>query len=791
MSTMHSRLLGCLMLGALLVSSSGTAAAGATNHAGQTRTMRGTALPALRHATLLRTVPATAPVDVVVSLKPRHPELLAAMAAASSGRPALSPQRIRRWFLPSASTVAGVSRYMRGQGFRRTAAHGLSLSFSGDADAVGRAFGVRLNTYRNTLSGRTFRAPDGAVELPADIASDVRSVSGLDTALQLQHQATASPALAAAAVTPTCAGPTNAKAAAPGSLLPADLAAAYGHDTLLANDHDGDGQGVGLVQFSTYKPSDIADFRACFGLDGPSATVIKNVPVNGGTSSHSGAIEVELDMEVVLSNAPGLDTLYVYRAPNNLSNLIAMLNRMAVDSQTTDLSVVSDSWGICEAALPVSIAQAESEALQLLAVNGVSFYTASGDFGSSGCFQPFGLTELVADDPASQPFATGVGGTTLGNPANPPGTAWSGSGGGVSMNWPMPSYQQGVGTPADAADGGAKCGNPGGNCRWVPDIALNANPNTGYIIKCSDVGCPAGQPWFPVGGTSAAAPLMAAITADANELSTANGGVNLGYANPCLYAAAGTSTFMDVVTGHNKLHNPNGYAAEAGFDLVTGLGSPEANAFAAMVQACGTHVPPAQAHSVLTATPSSAVTITPGKAVTIQGHLTVGGAPLANRAVYIELTQGSGGALITLLTDANGNFSRKLTTALKRNTRWQVFFPGSDTEEPAKSAPHAVYVRPTLGNTLSRHSMSAGQSVTVSGLSRPNLSGEVVALQIRLSTSSTWRTAGKVRVASNGRYGGILRIGTRGTWRLRWHYAGGKTKAFLEGTSDVESIAVH
>ncbi|MDX6534640.1 MAG: hypothetical protein QOF68_2384, partial [Gaiellales bacterium] len=147
---MRFRLLGCLLLGALLVSSSGTAAAGASrDDAGQTRVLRGTALPILRQATLLRTAPVTTPVDVVVSLKPRHPELLAQLAATSSGRPALSAERIRQWFLPTRATVGKVSQFMRAQGFSLTASDGLSLSFHGDAAAAGRAFNVQLGQYRN------------------------------------------------------------------------------------------------------------------------------------------------------------------------------------------------------------------------------------------------------------------------------------------------------------------------------------------------------------------------------------------------------------------------------------------------------------------------------------------------------------------------------------------------------------------------------------------------------------------------------------------------------------------
>jgi len=324
----------------------------------------------------------------------------------------------------------------------------------------------------------------------------------------------------------------------------------------------------------------------------------------------------------------------------------------------------------------------------------------------------------------------------------------------------------------------------------VPDVALNSNPSTGYIIKCTDAGCPRGVPWFPVGGTSPAEPLMAAITADANEYALANGGGYLGYANPCLYGA-GPGTFMDVTSGNNAFKVPGSYPAGPGFDLATGLGSPEANGFAAMVLACSTHGPAAQTPSVLTATtPKTPRSIRFGDVVTFQGNLTVGGAPMPSRAVYLELTQGPFIYLHKVMTDANGHWAKALSKALRRNTKWRVFFPGSDTERPAKSAPGAIYVRPTLTNAVGSHSIRQAQFVRVSGRSRPNMRGQRVALQIRRSTASTWRTAGLVPVRSDGTYRVSIRFGSTGTWRMRWHYAGGTNRAFLAATSPVQSVLV-
>ena len=123
-------------------------------------------------------------------------------------------------------------------------------------------------------------------------------------------------------------------------------------------------------------------------------------------------------------------------------------------------------------------------------------------------------------------------------------------------------------------------------CRQTPDVALDANPNTGYIIYCSVAasGCVTPQypnPWFTVGGTSGSAPLMAAIAADANSYSQAHAGTHarMGFANPFLYANAGT--FNDVQIGNNNIYSSTGnYFAKPGYDLATGLGSPDAMALA-------------------------------------------------------------------------------------------------------------------------------------------------------------------------------------------------------------------
>jgi YVTN family beta-propeller protein len=195
---------------------------------------------------------------------------------------------------------------------------------------------------------------------------------------------------------------------------------------------------------------------------------------------------------------------------------------------------------------------------------------------------------LAVDDPASQPGVTGVGGTDLQWPLSGPvesawdvpagaddaGTSTGAGGGGISSVFPMPSYQAGV---VNSESSGTPCGaGAGGYCREVPDVSASADPYNGYVIYY------AGS-WCVFGGTSAAAPLWAAVAALAV---TANGAVQpLGNINPDLYqfAAEGYRDFTDITTGDTDFTTTNGgdYTAGPGYDMATGLGSPEASALAA------------------------------------------------------------------------------------------------------------------------------------------------------------------------------------------------------------------
>jgi hypothetical protein len=215
------------------------------------------------------------------------------------------------------------------------------------------------------------------------------------------------------------------------------------------------------------------------------------------------------------------------------------------------------------------------------AVQGESVVAASGDNGSSDC----ATKALAVDDPGSQPYVTGVGGTTLQALGPPPSevtwnvsaTSSGASGGGVSSFHPMPSYQSNASSALHVIgkySSGAPCGAPtGGYCREVPDVAAVAAYTNSYLVYYD------GR-WENNGGTSAGTPLWAALFALA-DASRGCDGKSVGFANPALYEAAATSyssDLHDITSGTNddtNWGNTSGlYPAGVGYDMATGLGTP-------------------------------------------------------------------------------------------------------------------------------------------------------------------------------------------------------------------------
>ena len=332
---------------------------------------------------------------------------------------------------------------------------------------------------------------------------------------------------------------------------PAQLRHAYGFDQV---SNQGSGQVIGIVDAydDPNIESDFAVFNSKFGL--PACTTangcFRKVYGNGRkpAANANWSIEMALDVEWAHAIAPQAKIVLVEAASNSLSDLLAAVNTAV----SNGASVVSMSWTAGEFS-------SETRYDNSFLASGVTYLAASGDMGTGAAY------------PAASPFVVAVGGTSLyldsqGNYQSE--TAWSGSGGGLSAYEREPLYQATFGITAD----------PRGY-RGAPDVSYNANPGTGYAVYDS-YGFSGASGWFQVGGTSAGTPQWAALIAIANSTRAAARKSRLSSTNSALYSLAKahmSSDFYPVTQGTNGSCGV-WCTAVAGYDYVTGLGTPRASA---------------------------------------------------------------------------------------------------------------------------------------------------------------------------------------------------------------------
>jgi kumamolisin len=539
------------------------------------------------------TLSTSARIPILVALSPRDPSALARYAAAVSEpgsslyRHFLTVAEFRARFAPTNQQIAAVEASLRSHGLApgSVTANGLLIPVSASAGRLASALGTSFAQVKLRSGGTAF-ANTRAPQFDTSVASLIQGVIGLDTlthphalSLDLPHVSGAHSRLAVAHATAATGGPqpcAAASSAAPGqdAYTANEIAGAYNFNSLYGAGDEGAGIKVALFELEPNSTSDVAAYQSCYAT---SATVTY-VKEDGGAGSGYGQGEAALDIEDVIGLAPQA-SVDVYQAPNSNTGLID--NYTAIVDNDTD-KVVSTSWGECESSSGSTIINEEGTLFEQAATQGQTIFAAAGDDGSTDC----GTSSLAVDDPASQPYVTGVGGLHMSTTSYPPTesvwndstTATGAGGGGVSISHAMPSYQSGAPSSLNVINShssGSQCGAPSGSyCREVPDVSADADPYTGYLIYYEGS-------WTGIGGTSAAAPLWAAFTALV-DASSSCAGKSIGFANPLLYNAAASaysSDFTDVTSGNND-YTPDLYAgglypAGTGYDMASGLGSPD------------------------------------------------------------------------------------------------------------------------------------------------------------------------------------------------------------------------
>jgi subtilase family serine protease len=585
--------------------------------------------PAVPHGSVAIAAPAASqPLHLDVALAPRNSAALNGFVSAVStpGSPEyhnyLSKGQFAAEFGPTQTTVNAVRAALSAAGLTpgATTPDGLTIPVDTTVGQAGTAFATGFAGYR-LANGRTAYANTAAPQLASSASGAIVGVVGLNNFVSFNaaHSQATKPAVSAAA----SANAVSSNSATPGicSSLKTDLAnnpngalidqqnywepgtlsAPYAYNTAqLYGQYGNTGAGVtvGIFELENYDTDDITHYQQCMGTNVP----VTNVKVDGGSTgavdyADETGLETALDIETVAGLAPGA-AIKVYQGPDAATatdpQVLDTYQQMVTDDSA---QVLSTSWGACEADIqdtdPGFFAQ-ESTVFAEAAAQGQTVVASSGDTGSTACYQNTNSThgaQLSADDPASQPDVTAVGGTSMtgGTSASSPATqtTWNNpatstsrgaaSGGGVSAVETLTgssNYQSGV---SGAGYTNACNAATGSTCRQVPDVSALGDPNTGYLITWlwDD---PNYGGWYIIGGTSGAAPLWAAIAAlaDASTACAANG--NVGLMNPALYAH--TSSLWDVTSGNNDVldsgYAGGKYAAGTGYDMATGLGTPHA-----------------------------------------------------------------------------------------------------------------------------------------------------------------------------------------------------------------------
>jgi subtilase family serine protease len=449
----------------------------------------------------------------------------------------LTPGQFTEQFGPTEEEYQKVIQFAQANGLTVTKTHGnrMLVDVAGNIPDVEKAFHVTIRTYRHPMEARNFFAPD--VEPTVDSSVPVLHVSGLDDYVlpkPLLHKIPAS-----------MAKPASGSGLS-GSYMGNDFRNAYVPGTPL----NGSGQMVGLLQINSgFYQSDITAYESLASLPNVPVKAVLLDGYGGGPGMAND--EVSLDIEMVISMAPGVSNIYVFEG--GITDDI--LNAMAASNQVKQLSA---SWSY-------AIDPTTEQIFQQFAAQGQSFFNASGDNDAWLAGQ--------ISTPCDDPYITIVGGTTLStaNNAWTSETVWNwgtelgedgiGSSGGISTTYTIPSWQTNINMTTNQGST---------TMRNTPDVAL-----TGDNVFVAFGGGTQGI----YGGTSCATPLWAGFMALVNQQAAAMGKPPIGFANPAIYAigkgANYASAFHDINTGNNTWSgSPSRFYAVSGYDLCTGWGTP-------------------------------------------------------------------------------------------------------------------------------------------------------------------------------------------------------------------------
>lgn len=532
----------------------------------KTTPIRGSNKKALANATIVGPAPKDEWVEVTVRLRPRTPlpnpkDMLRASTAPT---PVLSHAEFEKQYGSTERDFAAIRKFAKAHNLTvgRESSSRRTVILGGTVENLNKAFHVSLNSY--VYPDGTYRGRTGQIRIPSELGDVIEGVFGLDNRPVARRRG---PSSASTTASSNGAQPFD----------PAQVASLYN----FPGNFDGTGQTIGIIELGGgYRPDDLKTY-----FQGQKMPTVIPVSVDGGANSpgQDADDEVALDIEVIGRCAPGA-RIVVYFTPDASDDSFLDAITKAVHDTEYNPSVISISWGGTEYEGTQGFQQQFDEALQAAAMLGITVCAASGDNGAANDTPGQWDGKAHVNFPASSPFALACGGTRLisngatiteesiWNQHNVINGSFGAGGGGVSEAFPLPGYQSNANVPSSV--------NPGGKRgRGVPDVTGDGDSATGYKIYFD--GSKA-----VVGGTSAVAPLWAALIARINQKL----GGRVGFVNPQLYALAPNSgAFNDIVVGDNKCSyqtsNDVGYTAGPGWDACSGLGSPNGAVLANLLKA--------------------------------------------------------------------------------------------------------------------------------------------------------------------------------------------------------------
>jgi kumamolisin len=468
---------------------------------------------------------------------------VAKLAAGNRSDGILSREDFAKEHGADAADLAAVRKFAAAHGLNVDHEHAArrTVVLSGTVEQFNAAFSVQLRQFAHPNGN--YRGRTGVIRLPAELDGVIEAVLGLDNRPQ------AKPHFRMRSTDKDTRKQTGA--AVPVSFTPTQVASLYGFPS-----GTGEGQCVAIIELGGgFRPADLKTYFTGLDVGSPKVSAVsvdhgENVPT-GDANGPDG--EVMLDIEVVGSIAPAAN-IVVYFTPNTDAGFLDAVTT-AIHDTTNKPSVISISWGGPESTWSAQAMTAMDDAFQAAATMGITVCVASGDSGSTD-----GVSDGSdhVDFPASSPYALGCGGTSLQatQAAITSEVVWNdgagggASGGGISSFFPTPSWQAGK---QAAQSGGTSIAL---TKRGVPDVAGDADPDTGYNVRIDGTNT-------VIGGTSAVAPLWAGLIARINQSS----GTPVGYLNPQLYNKP--QALRDITLGSN-----GDFVAARGWDACTGLGSP-------------------------------------------------------------------------------------------------------------------------------------------------------------------------------------------------------------------------